>query len=789
MFTDLLDYYGLVQHVSSPTHTQGHLLDLIITKPDVFDGSLIDTSVSFALPSDHALVTCSLSIPRPKPVRIQVNHRKLRDIDLKLHCKDIKVAFSCERLVNLSDQVDYYNTTLQHLLDKHAPQRLRSVTLRPHAPWFNEEIKLAKQDRRRCERKWKNSGLEIHKQIFKERCTAYTNLINQAKKNYHIDKLSSCDQKTLFREVDKLTYRHKPAVLPSTVCHNELPAAFSNYFKTKVDHLAATCSNVTATIKLSVELADISCTTSLSQFKSVSASQVESIIKKSPTKSCSLDPLPTVILKKCLDVILNPIVSLINTSLSTGEFPSAFKISCVKPIIKKPKLDQELLENYRPISNLQFLSKVLERTVAYQLHDYLSTNNLYPRLQSAYRKNHSTETALLKVQNDLLVAIDNGYEAVLVLLDFSAAFDLIDHKILFSRLKKRFGLCDTALAWIVSYLSHRKQFIKVGNIISNEEPIIHGVPQGSVLGPLLFILYTSEIEDIFSAHSIDAMTYADDTQFYIALKDSNRTKSIHKLQSCINDIRSWSTMNKLVLNDGKTEIVHIISNFARQAPTSPPDICCGNTVIVPKSEARTLGLTIDENLLLKSHVNNICRSAFCALSDIGKIRKFLDLKTSAALVNALVISRLDHCNSLLAGLPQYELEKLQKVFNTAARIVTRTRPDQSITHVLKSLHWLPIEARIQFKLLVTVFKGLNTSETPVYIKNMLKPLCTTRTLRSSTKNLLTIPRSRTKTYGDRAFSVIGPTLWNKLPDYLRHEKTLTSFKSKLKTFLFKHFYD
>ena len=197
-------------------------------------GSHIVTSVSFALPSDHALVTCSIAMPRPKPVQIQVNHRKLRDIDVKLLRDDIRASFSNKQMVDLSHQVDYYNSSLWSLLDKHAPQRLRFITLRPHAPWFNDELRSAKQAKRRCERKWKTSGLEIDKQIFKDQCDAYTSLINEAKKNYHINKLSSCDQHSLFREVDKLTYGRKPAVLPSSVCSKELPAAFSTYFKNKV---------------------------------------------------------------------------------------------------------------------------------------------------------------------------------------------------------------------------------------------------------------------------------------------------------------------------------------------------------------------------------------------------------------------------------------------------------------------------------------------------------------------------------------------------------------------------
>jgi retron-type reverse transcriptase len=217
---------------------------------------------------------------------------------------------------------------------------------------------------------------------------------------------------------------------------------------------------------------------------------------------------------------------MINTSLLTGEFPSVFKTGCVIPIIKKPTIDADVLGNYRPITNLSFLSKVLERIVAIQLHDHLALNNLYPKLQSAYRKDHSTESALLKVQNDLLVALDNGHEALLVLLDFTAAFDTIDHNTLFSRLEQRFGLSGTTLKWIKSYLSQRSQYVSVRNKISSEVTITRGVAQGSVLGPLLFSLYISQLEDILDAHSLDAMVYADDTQIYVILKEPDKSTSV-----------------------------------------------------------------------------------------------------------------------------------------------------------------------------------------------------------------------------------------------------------------------
>ena len=184
------------------------------------------------------------------------------------------------------------------------------------------------------------------------------------------------------------------------------------------------------------------CPTKFDKFQTVTPKQVQSVIKSSPTKTCGLDPIPTILLKECLDVLLPIITSIINSSLTSGVVPDSFKVARITPLIKKPSLEPDILANYRPISNLPFLSKVLERIVAAQLLHHLSVCNLFPKLQSGYRKSQSTETTLLRVQNDLLRSIDTGNEALLILLDFSAAFDTIDHDSLFCLLHRRFGLIN-----------------------------------------------------------------------------------------------------------------------------------------------------------------------------------------------------------------------------------------------------------------------------------------------------------------------------------------------------------
>ena len=193
------------------------------------------------------------------------------------------------------------------------------------------------------------------------------------------------------------------------------------------------------------------------------------------------------------------------------------KTACVVPRLKKKSLDPDELSSYRPISNLPFLSKTLERVVAAELNTYLTDSNLFSSLQSAYRRHHSVETALLRVGNDFLVALDNGNEVLLVLLDYTAAFDTVNHSILLHRLEHRFGISGTVLCWLKSYLNDRSQYVKVDGFDSSSISLNYGVPQGSVLGPLLFTLYVSPIEDIIKHHSLDAMFYADDTQIYIAL--------------------------------------------------------------------------------------------------------------------------------------------------------------------------------------------------------------------------------------------------------------------------------
>ena len=238
------------------------------------------------------------------------------------------------------------------------------------------------------------------------------------------------------------------------------------------------------------------------------------------------------------------------------------------------------MKNYRPVSNLPFISKVLEKVVAKRLDDHMLDNNLYSSVQSAYRERHSTETALLKVQSDILTALNSGSGAVLLMLDLSAAFDTIDHGILLSRLNNLYGISGDALDWFKSYLSSRVQRVIIGDTVSECKDLNFGVPQGSVLGPKIYCMYTKPISDIIAGHGFSHHCYADDTQLYIAIEHSaNLHSELLQMERCVADIRNWMRHNMLKLNNDKTELIVFASRY-NQHLYSDASMMIGNTTVV-----------------------------------------------------------------------------------------------------------------------------------------------------------------------------------------------------------------
>ena len=357
------------------------------------------------------------------------------------------------------------------------------------------------------------------------------------------------------------------------------------------------------------------------------------------------------------------------------------------------------------------------------------------------------------------------------------------------------GVSDRVHEWFKSYLSGRTQHVVVNE--SNSDPISLsvGVPQGSVLGPQLFSIYLLPLGKILRWHGVKFHIYADDTQLYVEfdLQDvSSFLKALLALEECIKEIRAWMVHNRQMFNDGKSEFQIIVPrHYKAKFAAMGPCLRVGSTPVFPSQTVRDLGVTLDAEMSLSTHVGNIIRSMYMHMRHIIRIRYHLDNTTLVKVVMALVISRLDYANSALYGVTDYLLKKLQLAQNNAARLVRKSKKYDHITPVLKDLHWLPVKSRIIFKVLSIVYSAMHSDACPSYIQELVTHYAPPRALQSVTDGmLLSVPSThRCLAAGDNAFSVCGPRLWNDLPLSLRETQSQTTFKRKLKTHLFNlHFW-
>jgi len=359
-------------------------------------------------------------------------------------------------------------------------------------------------------------------------------------------------------------------------------------------------------------------------------------------------------------------------------------------------------------------------------------------------------------------------------------------------LEKYVGITGSALQLIKSYFSDRSQCVLIDNIMSEFANLVCGVPQGSVLGPMKFCLYLLPLGAILKYHGIGYHIYADDTQLYISFKCNDPLAYLPKLNNCISDIRVWMIKNKLKINDSKTEFIVFRSPQAKQ-DLSGLSVSVGDSVIQQSSKVRDLGVIFDQFLSFDDHISMVCRSTHFHMRNIGRVRHLLSYDATAQLIHALISMRLDYCNSLLYNLPKSSISRLQRIQNQAARILTRTPRRDHITEVLINLHWLKIEQRIIYKILILTFKAFIDRTAPLYLSELVeRKTSSTNTRLADDAFLLKFPppsRNSADTFFERSFLYGAPYEWNKLDESVRCLTNFNMFKSEVKTVLFLRYFD
>ena len=444
------------------------------------------------------------------------------------------------------------------------------------APWFNSETRKLKLESRRHERIWRSTKREESRAIWQNSLKTYRKALCNARAAYYSSLIENnkSNPRFLFSTVARLTESHTSVdpCFPLALSSNDFMSFFNDKILTireKIHHILPS-ANISVSSNIGALETAVEPDIYLDSFSPIDLHKLTSLISLSKSSTCLLDPIPTRLLREALPSVSSSVLNMINLSLVTGYGPQLFKTAVIKPLLKKPTLDPGVLANYRPISNLPFLSKILEKAVASQLREFLRHYSLYEEFQSGFRAHHSTETALVKVTNDLLLASNKDLVSILVLLDLSAAFDTIDHHILLHRLEYLIGIKGTALNWFKSYLSDRFQFVHVNDKPSIRTKVSYGVPQGSVLGPILFIIYMLPLGNIIRKHSINFHCFAD-TQLYLSIKP-DETNQLAKLQACLRDIKTWMSTNFLLLNSEKNEVIvlgpkHLRNVFSNEIVT------------------------------------------------------------------------------------------------------------------------------------------------------------------------------------------------------------------------------
>ena len=783
----LNNLYQMVNLINEPTRvteTSASTIDLILSNTPE---NIVSSGVSHVGISDHSLIYAIRKLVSPKSKSIMREVRDFKHFSDRDFDNDLSQV-PWEIITTFSDPNEcwcVWKSFFTEILDAHAPLRYKRTKANA-VPWMTTIIKNEIRNRDYHKKKAIKHNSKYRWEMYKKSRNKVTINIRKTKSEYFVNKIRDCanvkDPKkswslinSLLGKNSKSTHINELKVNNNTITDSTLIAeSLNNYFINIGPQLASDISSYEEPDNdlnnENVSGVRLSQNTSF-HFSQIEIHNVYSILNNlKANKSTGLDKIPAKILKLSAEIIAPSLTYIFNLSLASGIYINEWKRARVTPIYKSE--DKTKCENYRLISILPVISKVLEKEIFRQLYGYLTDNDLLSKLQSGFRPKHSTLSALIQLCDDWLSNTDVGKINCVVFLDIRKAFDSINHEILLQKMNLNFGISGNALKWFDSYIKDREQQCIVNGQLSSSKKIICGVPQGSILGPLLFLLYINDMPD--SLNNTTASLYADDTEIYAS--SDNSSDLISKLNEDLKNMSRWMSINKLQIHPTKSKYMFIGSshNIKNNICNEPILI---NSIPVPRvTNYKCLGVNLDDKLCWDSHIEMICKKVAAGIAAIKRVKPFVPPEMLKVIYNALVQPYFDYCSPLWNNCGIGLKEKLQKYQNRAARILTGATYDIRTADVFEALAWETLEKKRDYLKSFFMYKILNNLVAPnlnrIFYKMSNCPI--SYNLRNSDTDLV-LPQPKTE-FKKRSFSYNGALFWNNLCVEAKKANTLTSFK-------------
>ena len=496
----------------------------------------------------------------------QINFRNLKNVNLEVFKSDIENSLnnflSNANANNFEESVSLFKDIFGNIVNSHAPVVTKTVEINNNPGWLDSEFRAARSERRRFYKTWKQTREPSDREKFEKSRGEVNNMSIEKRKLFHSKRISEASSsiRELHKICDSLLDVKKSTSLPDCEDSSILANKFNQYFVQKITNIRNNMQSVdvdTVNInKLSYGIGEPTCAQStLSMFDPISDDELKKLILSRKIKTCAQDTIPAELLRASLDEILPALVKLVNISLATGSI-QGLKDAVITPLLKKHDLDKETLSNYRPVHNILYLSKLIETVVSIQLTNHMDTNNIHIPFQSGYKPSHSCETLLLNLVDNILKTMDDKLCTIFLLLDLSSAFDTVDHDRELLILFNDIGLRDVAHEWFRSYLLGRRQAVNIKGNISEFSNTSYGIPQGSVLAPILFNIYVRSFTHMLTEAGYSVHGYADDHQVGKIFSIEFQYNAIScSIPNCLELIAHWMKASFLKLNSSKSQVI------------------------------------------------------------------------------------------------------------------------------------------------------------------------------------------------------------------------------------------